>query len=73
MNSDKTLQGYAAMNNVPRDSEIAQEAASEKPLDHEAIARLAYQYWEERGRAHGSHHEDWCRAEQELRRRSSSV
>jgi Protein of unknown function (DUF2934) len=41
----------------------------------EEIARLAYAYWEARGRQHGSHQEDWYRAERELllRRPSSEV
>jgi hypothetical protein len=33
---------------------------------HEEIAFLALQYWEERGRAHGEHVQDWLRAEQDL-------
>ena len=33
---------------------------------HEEIARLAYTYWESRGRQHGSTEEDWYRAESEL-------
>jgi len=36
-------------------------------LDREAVARLAYSYWEARGFADGSAEEDWLRAEQELR------
>jgi hypothetical protein len=33
---------------------------------HAEIARLAYAYWEARGRQHGFHLEDWYRAEREL-------
>jgi hypothetical protein len=33
----------------------------------EEIARLAYSYWEARGRQGGSAEEDWFRAEQTLR------
>ena len=39
------------------------------PLNHENIARLAYQFWEERGRPFGSSEMDWLRAEQELQAR----
>jgi len=39
---------------------------SSSPVDAEAIARLAYSYWEARGYAPGSPEEDWFRAEQEL-------
>ncbi len=35
----------------------------------EAIARLAYSYWESRGCQGGSPWDDWFRAEQELLRR----
>ena len=34
------------------------------------IARIAYQFYEERGGKHGSHEEDWHRAEKEWRRRA---
>ena len=71
-NSNDTLQGYAAMNDVDEHSEIAKEAANETSDDREEIARLAYQYHEERGRHHGSHQEDWYRAEQVIRERRSS-
>ena len=35
-------------------------------VSHEEIAILAHRLWLERGRPHGSHEEDWHRAEQEL-------
>lgn len=34
---------------------------------HDAIARLAYSYWEGRGCQGGCPEDDWARAEQELR------
>jgi hypothetical protein len=34
---------------------------------HIYIQRLAYQFWEDRGRPCGSSEEDWFRAERELR------
>jgi uncharacterized protein involved in copper resistance len=39
----------------------------ETVIEREAIARLAYSYWEARGFTGGSAEEDWLRAEQELR------
>ncbi len=54
-NSDNSMEGYAAINYDP----------------HDDIAELAYALYEERGAAHGSHEEDWHRAEQEIRRRRS--
>lgn len=38
---------------------------------HEEIAVLARQYWEQRGRAHGNHVQDWLRAEQDLMKMAS--
>ena len=42
--------------------------ASEAPADsyRDAVARLAYSYWEARGCQGGSPETDWLRAEQEL-------
>jgi hypothetical protein len=37
----------------------------------EAIAELAYRYWQARGGRDGSPDEDWLRAERELRQRVS--
>lgn len=46
---------------------IASLAQAVSPVAEEEIARLAYSYWEERGRQGGSPEEDWLRAERELR------
>ena len=35
-------------------------------FDHEQIARIAYRFWEQRGRPLGSSEVDWCRAEAEM-------
>ena len=56
VNSDNSPEGYAAMN----------------ADDHSEIAKLAYALYEERGREHGHHEEDWHRAEHEHRRRRAS-
>jgi len=42
------------------------------PLEHKRVARLAYSYWEARGRPDGSPEEDWFRAEEEIRRRKAA-
>jgi len=39
----------------------------------EEIARLAYSYWEARGRQAGSAEADWLRAERELKQRFASI
>lgn len=37
------------------------------PIDHDAIARRAYEIYLSRGEAHGFDQHDWHQAEQELR------
>ncbi len=44
---------------------------TEMKFSHEQVAQLAHRFWNERGRLHGHHEEDWFRAEQELRARAS--
>lgn len=44
---------------------VAGITVQSNPDPHDAIARIAYSYWESRGCQHGSHLEDWLRAEQE--------
>jgi hypothetical protein len=49
--------------------ETAVETPGAQPavtVSHEAIATLAYSYWEARGRQDGSSDQDWFRAEDEL-------
>ena len=53
-NANNSLEGYAAINTNPDEAEIA---------------RLAYQFYEERGGQNGSAEQDWLRAEQEVRKR----
>jgi hypothetical protein len=57
---------------------LAPEPAPENPASapaivREQIARLAYQYWQERGCPDGSPEEDWLRAERELRTLTAEV
>ena len=55
-------------------SDDATDLGIEHPTwDHEAIARLAYFFWEERGCTNDSPDEDWFRAEAELRNRLAVV
>jgi hypothetical protein len=55
-NSGQSLQGYASINGLDENSEIA---------------ALAYQYFEQRQNEglEGCAETDWCRAEEEIRRR----
>ncbi len=45
-------------------------SAEKKPPTREEISQLAHRYWKERGYHHGSHEDDWLRAERELQARS---
>ncbi len=40
-------------------------------ISHDQVALLAHRFFEERGRKHGHHEEDWFRAERELRAKAS--
>lgn len=42
-----------------------EEQADKPSRPHDEIARLAYSYWEARGRQNGFAEEDWYRAEAE--------
>ncbi len=44
----------------------ATPATTPAPTHHQ-IAQLAHRLWKERGGHHGSHEQDWLRAERELR------
>ena len=60
----------------PGSSQIKDDAAGlalEPAFDQETIAVLAYFYWEARGCPHDSSHEDWFRAEAELRSRLAAA
>lgn len=48
-------------------------AALEPTVNREAVARLAYSYWEARGFVGGSAEEDWLRAEEEVRTGQSAI
>jgi hypothetical protein len=55
--------------NQPPEPRVVSQAASHgtfHAVSHEEIARVAYSYWEARGRQGGSAAEDWFRAEREL-------
>ncbi len=52
------------------ESAIAESSATVL-YDRDAIARLAYSYWEARGRQGGSQVEDWVRAEREFATRQA--
>ena len=65
----KEEQGHTASESGHRSDEATDLGIEHRTLDQEAIARLAYFYWEERGCPNDSPDEDWFRAEAELRNR----
>jgi hypothetical protein len=67
-NTDNTLEGYAAMNDV-RDHEMVEEVLEQPVDEHEETSKLAYEFFLERGCQHGAHEDDWYRAEREIRAR----
>ena len=56
-----------------RSDDATDPGIEHRTLDQEAIARLAYFYWEERGRPNDSPDEDWFRAEAELRNQRAAA
>ncbi len=62
-----------ARENRHRRDEATDLGIEHHTLDQEAIARLAYFYWEERGCPTDSPDEDWLRAEAELRNRLAAA
>jgi hypothetical protein len=50
---------------------VTEPKMTQMKVSHDEIARLAHRYWAERGGQHGSHEEDWLRAERELRGKAS--
>jgi hypothetical protein len=61
----QTESGSSQIGEAPSGIELA--------FDQDAIALLAYFYWEARGCPHGSSHEDWFNAEAELHNRLAAA
>lgn len=45
----------------------------DQSLDQEEVARVAYELWERRGRAHGGDVSDWLEAERIVRVRQAQI
>jgi hypothetical protein len=56
-----------------RSDEATEISVGHPAFDRDAIGRLAYFYWEERGCPNDSPDEDWLRAEAELRNRLAAA
>ena len=71
MSKDNYTQGTGTRLQKTTESPISVPPSGLPSQTHEAptreqIAKLAYQFWEERGRPEGSPDEDWVRAERQL-------
>ena len=66
-------QVHTARESDHRSDEATDLGTEHRMLDQEAIARVAYFYWEERGCPNDSPDEDWLRAEAELRNRLAAA
>ena len=55
-----------AMHSKKSASPVVKTTTIEQQVDQDAVARLAYSYWEARDYSGGSPEEDWFRAELEL-------
>jgi len=71
----KTKEGqvHTARESGHRSDEATDLGIKHRTFDQEAIARLAYFYWEERGCPNDSPDEDWLRAEKDLRNRPAAA
>lgn len=58
--------GSGATHSRKQGATVAISSESVDQVDQEAIARLAYSYWEARGGVGGTPEDDWFRAEHEL-------
>ena len=67
----KRLPGNQAQEVVVESPQV-QPVASDRP-EAEEVARLAHQYWLERGSPIGTPEEDWFRAEEEFRLRRQQL
>lgn len=65
----KAVAGTAKRTSTKKQSAGKQSVA--RVPAHEEIARLAEQYWAERGHTDGHAEQDWLRAEEELLKRAS--
>ena len=58
---------FSVKTHTPRTHFDRHEPKPPRTPSHDEIARLAYSYWEARGRRHGCPEEDWYRAEREAK------
>ncbi len=62
-----TLSASTGPQRVPQKTKTVEEKTAAATPSREQIAQLAHRFWKERGGHHGSHEQDWFRAERELR------
>lgn len=57
---------------APKSNSVIAKKSDSNRISQEAIAKLAYQFYIERGYEHGHDREDWARAEAIIKSRQSS-
>jgi hypothetical protein len=57
---------HAGSNGHSHSIESQSDSSESRTVSLEDVAELAYRFWDERGRLHGYHEEDWRRAAHEL-------
>jgi hypothetical protein len=67
----KSVPAKSAKTTPAAKKSVASANGNGSSIAHDQVARLAHRFFEERGRKHGHHEEDWFRAEQELRPKAS--
>jgi hypothetical protein len=68
--SNGAITMVAPLKTAPK-KKAAPKKVKQMVASHDEIARLAHQFWAERGGNHGQHEDDWYRAEQELMGKAS--
>lgn len=65
--ASRTKRAVSPADGTETSSSTERADTQEQIVNRDAVARLAYSYWEARGFIGGSPEEDWLRAEHEIR------
>ena len=68
----RTASSVTPINRKPSEVKELRKSTNGNGSVEEEIRRRAYELFQERGGEHGRHHEDWLRAEAEVRARFAS-
>ncbi|MEO8726394.1 MAG: DUF2934 domain-containing protein [Acidobacteriaceae bacterium] len=68
-NQTQTVVPHKAVQPTTNTTNLSAEQHNSPAISEEAVRQRAYELYEQRGKRSGRHHEDWFRAEQEIRDR----